>query len=222
MTRTRHLAQANLARQRAPLDSAEMAGFVVALDPVNRVAEASPGFVWRLRSSEAHGRYRPRGRLVPGDRQPVGVGVLRGAARVRLPPAAPVRAGRPAGGAATAQPALTPSVLRGPSVSAPGSSGVGWAAATDSRAAPPNQAARGTVPTTANPSSGGTRPTRADTPAWMANEFATTSRTAPARPALAVAGRRSMTASSRRTARARAASRSARVGASYQASASVG
>jgi hypothetical protein len=52
---TRHLAQANVARQRAPLDSPEMAGFVVALDPVNRVAEASPGFVWRLRSSEAHG-----------------------------------------------------------------------------------------------------------------------------------------------------------------------
>jgi hypothetical protein len=55
MTRTRHLAQANVARQRAPLDAPEMAGFVVALDPVNRLAEASPGFVWRLRSSEAHG-----------------------------------------------------------------------------------------------------------------------------------------------------------------------
>jgi hypothetical protein len=55
MTRTRHLAQANVARQRAPLDAPEMAGFVVALDPVYRIAEASPGFVWRLRSSEAHG-----------------------------------------------------------------------------------------------------------------------------------------------------------------------
>ena len=55
MTRTRHLAQANVARQRAPLGSPEMAGFVVALDPVNRLAEASPGFVWRLRSTESHG-----------------------------------------------------------------------------------------------------------------------------------------------------------------------
>jgi hypothetical protein len=55
MTQTRHLAQGNVARQRAPLSAAEMAGFVVALDPVNRIAEASPGFVWRLRSSEAHG-----------------------------------------------------------------------------------------------------------------------------------------------------------------------
>ena len=55
MTRDRHLAQANVARQRAPLDSPETAEFVVTLDPVNRIAEASPGFVWRLRSSEAHG-----------------------------------------------------------------------------------------------------------------------------------------------------------------------
>jgi hypothetical protein len=55
MTRTRHLAQANVARQRAPLDSPEMGEFVVALDPVNRIAERSPGFVWRLRSSESHG-----------------------------------------------------------------------------------------------------------------------------------------------------------------------
>jgi Domain of unknown function (DUF3291) len=55
MTGTRHLAQANVARQRAPLDSPEMGEFVVALDPVNRIAEASPGFVWRLRSSESHG-----------------------------------------------------------------------------------------------------------------------------------------------------------------------
>jgi uncharacterized protein DUF3291 len=50
-----HLAQANTARQRAPLDSPVMAEFVVALDPVNRIAEQSPGFVWRLRSSESHG-----------------------------------------------------------------------------------------------------------------------------------------------------------------------
>jgi hypothetical protein len=51
----RHLAQTNVARQRGPLDSPLMRGFVVALDPVNRIAERSPGFVWRLRSSESHG-----------------------------------------------------------------------------------------------------------------------------------------------------------------------
>jgi hypothetical protein len=53
--RIRHLAQANVARQRAPLDSPVMGEFVVALDPVNRIAEHSPGFVWRLRSTESHG-----------------------------------------------------------------------------------------------------------------------------------------------------------------------
>src|SRR5262245_61478843 len=49
------LAQANVARPRGPLDSPVMREFVVALDPVNRLAEHSPGFVWRLRSSESHG-----------------------------------------------------------------------------------------------------------------------------------------------------------------------
>ena len=51
----RHLAQANVARQRAALGSPEMGEFVAALDPVYRIAERSPGFVWRLRSGEAHG-----------------------------------------------------------------------------------------------------------------------------------------------------------------------
>jgi uncharacterized protein DUF3291 len=51
----RHLAQANVARQRGALDSPTMAEFVLALDPVNRIADHSPGFVWRLRSSESHG-----------------------------------------------------------------------------------------------------------------------------------------------------------------------
>ena len=51
----RHLAQANVAQQRAPLSSPEMGELVVALDPVNRIAERSQGFVWRLRSAESHG-----------------------------------------------------------------------------------------------------------------------------------------------------------------------
>jgi Domain of unknown function (DUF3291) len=42
------LAQLNLARMLAPLDSPELADFIEALAPVNAAAEAAPGFVWRL------------------------------------------------------------------------------------------------------------------------------------------------------------------------------
>ena len=44
-----HLAQVNIARMRAPLESQVMAGFVALLDEINTLAEASPGFVWRLK-----------------------------------------------------------------------------------------------------------------------------------------------------------------------------
>ena len=47
-----HLAQLNLGRFRAPLDSDEMAEFRLALDPINALAEATPGFVWRLRDED--------------------------------------------------------------------------------------------------------------------------------------------------------------------------
>lgn len=43
-----HLAQLNVAHLRAPLDSPELADFVAALEPVNALADAAPGFVWRL------------------------------------------------------------------------------------------------------------------------------------------------------------------------------
>jgi Domain of unknown function (DUF3291) len=46
------LAQVNVALVRAPLDSPTMAGFIGALDPINRIAEASPGFVWRLAAGD--------------------------------------------------------------------------------------------------------------------------------------------------------------------------
>lgn len=42
------LAQVNIARLKAPLDSELLADFVAALDPVNASADAAPGFVWRL------------------------------------------------------------------------------------------------------------------------------------------------------------------------------
>ena len=45
---THHLAQINIGRMRAPLDSPVMADFVAQLDAINALAEASPGFVWRL------------------------------------------------------------------------------------------------------------------------------------------------------------------------------
>jgi hypothetical protein len=42
------LAQMNVARLRAPLDSPQLADFVDALDSINALADAAPGFVWRL------------------------------------------------------------------------------------------------------------------------------------------------------------------------------
>lgn len=41
------LAQLNIARMRAPLGSELMREFEENLDPINRLAEQSPGFVWR-------------------------------------------------------------------------------------------------------------------------------------------------------------------------------
>ncbi len=49
MSASFHLAQLNVATILAPLDDERMRGFVEALDHVNAVADASPGFVWRLK-----------------------------------------------------------------------------------------------------------------------------------------------------------------------------
>ena len=43
-----HLAQVNIGILRAPLESPEIADFVALLDPINALADESPGFVWRL------------------------------------------------------------------------------------------------------------------------------------------------------------------------------
>jgi len=48
------LAQVNIGRLRAPLDSAQLAGFVAALNPVNALADAAPGFVWRLQTEDGN------------------------------------------------------------------------------------------------------------------------------------------------------------------------
>ena len=49
-----HLAQINVGRILHPIDDPRMAGFVAQLDPINALAEASPGFVWRLQSSSGN------------------------------------------------------------------------------------------------------------------------------------------------------------------------
>jgi hypothetical protein len=43
-----HLAQLNVGRLIQPLDAPESAGFVAGLKPINALADAAPGFVWRL------------------------------------------------------------------------------------------------------------------------------------------------------------------------------
>lgn len=42
------LAQVNVARLAAPIDSVQLRGFVRGLGPVNAAADAAPGFRWRL------------------------------------------------------------------------------------------------------------------------------------------------------------------------------
>jgi hypothetical protein len=49
-----HLAQVNVALPREPLDSPLLADFVAALDPINRIADLSPGFVWRLQTDDGN------------------------------------------------------------------------------------------------------------------------------------------------------------------------
>ncbi|MGQ0804201.1 MAG: DUF3291 domain-containing protein [Actinomycetota bacterium] len=47
-----HLAQVNVARMLAPLDSPQLADFMAALEPINALGDGSPGFVWRLQTDE--------------------------------------------------------------------------------------------------------------------------------------------------------------------------
>jgi hypothetical protein len=48
-----HLAVLNVGRLREPLDTPAMAGFTGALRPINALADAAPGFVWRLTDGES-------------------------------------------------------------------------------------------------------------------------------------------------------------------------
>jgi Domain of unknown function (DUF3291) len=49
-----NLAQVNVGRMRADAGSPLVGEFIAALDPVNRLADQSPGFVWRLPAAEGH------------------------------------------------------------------------------------------------------------------------------------------------------------------------
>jgi hypothetical protein len=52
-----HLAQINIGRLLYPLDDPRVADFVANLDPVNALAEASPGFVWRLKDDTGNATH---------------------------------------------------------------------------------------------------------------------------------------------------------------------
>lgn len=49
---TCELAQLNIALLKAPLDSPQLADFVANLERINALAEAAPGFLWRLETEE--------------------------------------------------------------------------------------------------------------------------------------------------------------------------
>lgn len=51
---TFELAQVNISRLLAPLDSPQLAEFMAALDEVNASGEAAPGFRWRLQTEDGN------------------------------------------------------------------------------------------------------------------------------------------------------------------------
>lgn len=51
------LAQVNIARALAPLDSPVMAGFVARIAEINTLAEKSPGYVWRFQDDTGNALY---------------------------------------------------------------------------------------------------------------------------------------------------------------------
>jgi len=51
------IAQVNIGCMTAPLEDPVMAGFVTRLDEINALADRSPGFVWRLQTTEGNATY---------------------------------------------------------------------------------------------------------------------------------------------------------------------
>jgi len=64
MTQPMQLAQLNVARLLAPIDSPQLVDFVAQLDEINALAEGSPGFVWRF-----EGDAREGSTSAPGDEE---------------------------------------------------------------------------------------------------------------------------------------------------------
>jgi uncharacterized protein DUF3291 len=52
-----HLAQVNIGRIRTSLEDPQMHGFVSRLDEINKLADNSPGFVWRLQTLQGNATY---------------------------------------------------------------------------------------------------------------------------------------------------------------------
>ena len=52
-----HIAQVNIARMKAPLDDPLMARFAARISEINALADSSPGFIWRLQTTEGDATY---------------------------------------------------------------------------------------------------------------------------------------------------------------------
>ncbi len=52
------LAQVNVSRLLAPLESPQLAPFMAALDEVNAAREVAPGFLWRLQTEDRNATAR--------------------------------------------------------------------------------------------------------------------------------------------------------------------
>jgi hypothetical protein len=49
-----HVAQVNIALAKAPIGSDQLSEFVALLDPINALADRSPGLVWRLQTEDGN------------------------------------------------------------------------------------------------------------------------------------------------------------------------
>jgi hypothetical protein len=52
-----HIAQVNIGRMKGDIDGPVMAGFASRLNEINALADAAPGFVWRLKGEENNATY---------------------------------------------------------------------------------------------------------------------------------------------------------------------
>ena len=65
-----HVAQLNIGRLHHSLDAEETAEFTAALGPINALAEATPGFVWRLVDDDGLSSSYVR---LPGEYDPLAI-----------------------------------------------------------------------------------------------------------------------------------------------------